>query len=95
MKLEINLCSFKGSSFDILLFGYSEINYGTSGIVDKVIVTSTKEGLRKCKVRIRKEKIPGIGDKFSSRCGQKGMCGMVLPASIYFEVWRHLHHILE
>ena len=58
----------------------SNINYGTSGIVDKVIVTSTKEGIRKCKVRIRKEKIPGIGDKFSSRCGQKGMCGMVLPA---------------
>ena len=56
-----------------------QIKFGTSGIVDKVVVTSTEEGLRKCKVRIRKEKIPGIGDKFASRCGQKGMCGMVLP----------------
>ena len=55
-----------------------KIKYGTSGIVDKVIVTQTEEGLRKCKVRIRKEKNPGIGDKFASRCGQKGMCGMVL-----------------
>ena len=43
-------------------------------------MTSTKEGLRKCKVRIRKEKIPGVGDKFASRCGQKGMCGAVLPS---------------
>ena len=41
-----------------------EINYGTYGIVDKVIVTETTEGLRKCKVRIRKEKIQsGIGDR--------------------------------
>mgnify|MGYP001344998585 CR=1 FL=1 len=55
------------------------INYGTSGIVDKVVVFKNKENLRTCKVRVRKEKKPTVGDKFSSRCGQKGMCGMVLP----------------
>ena len=53
-------------------------NFGTSGIIDKVVVVINKEGLRTVKIRIRKEKIPGIGDKFASRCGQKGMCGMVL-----------------
>lgn len=53
-------------------------NFGTSGIVDKVVVVKNKEGLRTSKIRIRKEKVPGIGDKFASRCGQKGMCGMVL-----------------
>ena len=65
---------------DVTKVSGKKINYGTSGIVDKVIVTEVTKGLRKCKVRIRKEKIPGIGDKFASRCGQKGMCGMVLPS---------------
>ena len=56
----------------------SKIKFGTSGTVDKVVVTMNKDGLRTCKVRIRKIKMPGIGDKFTSRCGQKGMCGMIL-----------------
>ena len=58
----------------------TKIKFGTSGIVDKLIVTPKKEGGRRAKVRIRKVKIPGIGDKFASRCGQKGMCGMVIPS---------------
>jgi len=58
----------------------TKIKFGTSGIVDKLIVTKKKDGGRMAKVRIRKVKIPGIGDKFASRCGQKGMCGMVIPS---------------
>ena len=57
------------------------INFSTSGIVDKVIVTQNKDNLRSCKVRIRKLKIPQVGDKYSSRPGQKGMCGLVLEHS--------------
>ena len=55
----------------------SSIKFGTSGIVDKVVVTKNKEDLE-IVVRIRKVKMPGVGDKFTSRCGQKGMCGMIL-----------------
>jgi DNA-directed RNA polymerase II subunit RPB2 len=55
------------------------INFGTSGIVDKVIVIKNRDNLRTCQIRIRKQKIPDIGDKFSSRPGQKGICGMTLP----------------
>ena len=50
----------------------------TSGIVDKVIVTKNNDDLRRCKIRIFKNKIPEVGDKYASRCGQKGMCGLLL-----------------
>lgn len=65
----------KGNKTDV--FG-SSVKFGTSGIVDKVIIYENKDHLRSCKVRIRKHKIPEIGDKFSSRPGQKGVCGMLL-----------------
>lgn len=54
------------------------VKFSTSGIVDKVVVTKNSENLRSAKVRIRKNKIPTVGDKYASRPGQKGMCGLVL-----------------
>jgi DNA-directed RNA polymerase II subunit RPB2 len=43
-----------------------------------VVVTKNSDNLRSAKVRIRKNKIPTVGDKYASRPGQKGMCGLVL-----------------
>ena len=52
---------------------------GQLGYVDKAFITEGEEGFRIAKVRVRHERIPSIGDKFCSRCGQKGTIGLVIP----------------
>tara|TARA_B110000259_G_C14032017_1_gene407166 strand:+ start:2262 stop:6008 length:3747 start_codon:yes stop_codon:yes gene_type:complete len=47
------------------------------GFIDKVFVYKNDENLNKVKIRFRKTMIPELGDKMSSRAGQKGVCGMV------------------
>jgi hypothetical protein len=52
---------------------------GQLGFVDKAFMTEGETGFRIGKVRIREERLPAIGDKFCSRCGQKGTCGLIIP----------------
>lgn len=47
--------------------------------VDKVMLSLTKEGARTIRVRLRTTRIPQEGDKISSRHGQKGTIGILLP----------------
>jgi DNA-directed RNA polymerase II subunit RPB2 len=51
---------------------------GQIGYVDRTYVTQNDEGRRIAKVRIREERQPAIGDKFASRCGQKGTIGTLI-----------------
>jgi len=54
---------------------------GQVGYVDKSFITDSEEGFRLAKVRIREERVPAIGDKMASRCGQKGTIGLVINES--------------
>ena len=52
----------------------------TKGRVDKVAVIHQANGLMLVKVRILEERVPELGDKFSTRHGQKGTMGMLIDA---------------
>ena len=54
----------------------TDVRLGERGIVDQVMRTKKLNGEDHIKVRIRAVRTPQVGDKFCSRHGQKGVCGM-------------------
>ena len=54
------------------------VRYGEGGIVNKVIITESEDGNQLIKVEVRENRAPEIGDKLSSRHGQKGVIGIIV-----------------
>lgn len=49
-----------------------------AGHINKVMITDTENEQTLIKVLIRQTRRPELGDKFSSRHGQKGVCGLIV-----------------
>ncbi|KAJ3742965.1 hypothetical protein DFH05DRAFT_1498772 [Lentinula detonsa] len=49
-----------------------------AGNIDKVMISDTDNDQTLIKVLIRQTRRPELGDKFSSRHGQKGVCGLIV-----------------
>jgi DNA-directed RNA polymerase III subunit RPC2 len=76
-----NTTEGSGQVADINMMTPNRLTYKgpAESIVDKVLLTNNdSDGSRVVKVLVRQCRRPEIGDKFSSRHGQKGVCGLII-----------------
>lgn len=70
-----------GVNLSAINYKYSGLSYrnGAPSHVEKVLITSNENEQFLIKVMLRQVRRPEIGDKFASRHGQKGVCGLIVP----------------
>jgi DNA-directed RNA polymerase II subunit RPB2 len=73
---DVIICKTAKSGDKTQKCGSTSVRFGENGVVDTVALTVNSEGSKTAKVVVRQMRTPQIGDKFSSRHGQKGTCGM-------------------
>ena len=54
------------------------VRHGEKGWIDNAYVTESLDSGRLIRVMVRSHKVPEVGDKFSSRHGQKGVIGRLV-----------------
>lgn len=62
--------------------------------VEKVMISSNAEDAFLVKVLLRQTRRPEIGDKFSSRHGQKGVIGIIIPTFLRYTRYRYKRNVL-
>lgn len=55
------------------------LKHDAAGVVDAVLRAANCDGTHQVKVKVRQTRKPIVGDKVSSRMGQKGVIGITLP----------------
>jgi len=78
---EFGLQGSSAAALSQMEYKYSGMSYRNSApsYVDKVLITSNENEQFLIKVMLRQVRRPEIGDKFASRHGQKGVCGLIVP----------------
>ena len=55
------------------------VKKGKPGAVDTIMITEAEDGSKLVKVKVRTPLVPEVGDKYSSRHGQKGVVAAIVP----------------